>query len=364
MAMETREYTVSFLTPAFLGDAAQEGCWRTPPFKALLRQWWRVAAAAGYGYDHHALREVEGRLFGHAWLKGDRDAKGRPAPARQSRVRIRLANWTKGSATGAWGSDPRVLHPEVGKAGMKVGAHLYLGYGPLAYAKDKGTSLKANCAVQADESRVLRLAWPEGEGSPDTILRLAHWFGSIGGRSRNGWGSMALADGSGDLAASALPDPVSLRPLCRPMEHCLQLDWPHAFGTDDADRILIWRTREAHTSWREVMRDLAEIKIGFRTRLSLHHGAKGNLEDRHVLAYPVTNHNVIGNKARLANQLRFKVISPEPGKLLGLAYHLPCAMPAAFMEEARHNHPPDRSRQIQVWRTVHAELDRRMERIG
>ncbi len=38
-------YTVSFVTPAFLGDAEQNGAWRTPPFKILLRQWWRVAAA-------------------------------------------------------------------------------------------------------------------------------------------------------------------------------------------------------------------------------------------------------------------------------------------------------------------------------
>ncbi len=38
-------YTVRFLTPAFLGDAEQNGRWRTPPFKAQLRQWWRVAYA-------------------------------------------------------------------------------------------------------------------------------------------------------------------------------------------------------------------------------------------------------------------------------------------------------------------------------
>jgi len=40
------DLTVRFLTPAFLGDAEQNGRWRTPPFKALLRQWWRMAYAA------------------------------------------------------------------------------------------------------------------------------------------------------------------------------------------------------------------------------------------------------------------------------------------------------------------------------
>ena len=40
--MKTFTYTLSFTTPAFLGNASQQAQWRTPPVKALLRQWWRV----------------------------------------------------------------------------------------------------------------------------------------------------------------------------------------------------------------------------------------------------------------------------------------------------------------------------------
>ncbi|MCE2461531.1 MAG: hypothetical protein J4F38_12235 [Pseudomonadales bacterium] len=47
--MRQMKYEVKFLTPAFLGNAEQSGQWRTPPFKALLRQWWRVAVAAAKG---------------------------------------------------------------------------------------------------------------------------------------------------------------------------------------------------------------------------------------------------------------------------------------------------------------------------
>ncbi len=43
--MRKLEYQVTFNTPAFLGNADQQAQWRTPPFKALLRQWWRVASA-------------------------------------------------------------------------------------------------------------------------------------------------------------------------------------------------------------------------------------------------------------------------------------------------------------------------------
>jgi hypothetical protein len=77
-------YTVRFVTPAFLGNAEQQGQWRTPPFKALLRQWWRVAAAKDYGYNHQRLRDAEGKLFGNAWIE---------EAFCKSKVRLRLDRW-------------------------------------------------------------------------------------------------------------------------------------------------------------------------------------------------------------------------------------------------------------------------------
>lgn len=47
-------FKARFTTPAFLGGAEpQQGHWRTPPFKALLRQCWRIAysAAARHAVD-------------------------------------------------------------------------------------------------------------------------------------------------------------------------------------------------------------------------------------------------------------------------------------------------------------------------
>lgn len=39
--MHLCNFQLRFQTPAFLGNAQQQGPWRTPPFKALLRQWWQ-----------------------------------------------------------------------------------------------------------------------------------------------------------------------------------------------------------------------------------------------------------------------------------------------------------------------------------
>jgi CRISPR-associated protein Cmr1 len=88
--MLTRTYTLRLVTPAFLGNADQSGQWRTPPIKALLRQWWRVAYAAEQAgaVDVAAMRAAEGRLFGVA---ADREGE-----SMQSQVRIRLGHWNDG----------------------------------------------------------------------------------------------------------------------------------------------------------------------------------------------------------------------------------------------------------------------------
>ena len=92
MKMKVLEYTLRFDTPAFLGNAEQNAQWRTPPIKALLRQWWRVAYAAdkNFAVNLADMRREEGLLFGHAWLDDDWDDKGNKFAGRKSRVLIRL----------------------------------------------------------------------------------------------------------------------------------------------------------------------------------------------------------------------------------------------------------------------------------
>ena len=43
--MIKKTYRLQLASPAFLGDADQKGTWRTPPLKALIREWWRIAVA-------------------------------------------------------------------------------------------------------------------------------------------------------------------------------------------------------------------------------------------------------------------------------------------------------------------------------
>lgn len=333
MKMNKLDYELRFLTPAFLGNAEQSAQWRTPPLKALLRQWWRVVWAAEHGFSNVIadMRRAERLLFGVA-----SDGEG---DSRKSRIRLRLDRWDAGRLT-TWESLPPVTHPEVK---FPVGSDLYLGYGPLTLPKGaKGPALKAHAAIQAGEGAGFSLAVPDAPAL-EKVLALLHGFGALGGRSRNGWGSFVLTP-RGDTGALTLDLPL------RPWRECLDRDWPHAIGRDDQGP-LIWQTAP-HDDWKALMKTLAAVKIGLRTQFVFTTGRNApHPEDRHWLSYPVTNHSVQpwGGNARLPNSLRFKVRRLPGGKLAGAIFHVPCLPPPAFR--------PDRKAIEGVWQRVHAFLD-------
>lgn len=342
----TRRLTVRFLTPAFLGDAEQKGRWRTPPFKALLRQWWRVAYAAAKNFNVNVLdmREIEGRLFGNAWLTRRENGREKLA-AERSKVRLRLSGWDQGTLPNWTGLEAQGMpHPEVQR--QSIGPHLYLGYGPLAFAQG-GTALQRVPAIKAGESADLYIAVPKGEASPiEQALYLMHLYGAAGGRSRNGWGSFVLEWANGDW-------PPDFKLPIRSWQQALAFDWPHAIGADGQGP-LIWQTTEPSTDWKHVMRTLALIRMAVRTQFLFSapepHQAP---EERHWLAYPVTNHECRpwGKNLRLPNTLRCKVRPSEkkPDELVGVVFHVPCLPPPEFA--------PQRAQIEQVWVKVHALLD-------
>ena len=359
MPLQILRYAVTFLTPAFLGNAQQSGQWRTPPFKAALRQWWRVVRARNSSYDHRELREAEGRLFGHAWLD---DGHGKTW-ASQSKVRLRLDSWKHGDLL-SWNGVERqkVAHPETK---FKVGPHAYLGYGPLDGRG--GTQLrklngKPNAAIQAGETATLSIAAPQPEVDDlRAALALMNSYGTVGGRSRNGWGSFMvepLDDSQGVESSAEMLDPGAgeLDPsFVRPWRDALALDWPHAIGANDAGP-LVWRTKEDYTDWKALMRDLAILKIGLRTMFVFPNAGPPHdwpLE-RHWLSYPITRHRTKWNNARLPNSLRFKVRS-DPAtrkRLRGTIFHVPCLPPADFGTGDRAVKTIEG-----VWMTTHALLD-------
>lgn len=339
--MHLCSYQLRFQTPAFLGNAQQQGQWRTPPLKALLRQWWRVAVAQQARYNTETLRQQENALFGTA-ADGEGDS-------RQSLVRIRLGHWNMGQLKD-WTSIGTQKHPEVP---APVGSDLYLGFGPLEYDRaSRSTSIKRKAAIQAGDTATLSLALPDGHAATfQTALWLMDRYGTLGGRSRNGWGSLSLQPV--DDGTAALDGQLSSQ-LALPWQDALQRDWPHALGTD-AQGALVWQTR-AHGDWKKLMQELARIKIALRTQFKFTTGRDNPAitpEARHWLSYPVTNHSVKswGGNARLPNSLRFKLrpAADNPQQVVGVVFHVPCLPPPVFQ--------PHLAAIQAVWNTVHRHLD-------
>jgi CRISPR-associated protein Cmr1 len=360
-------YTVSFATPAFLGNAEQQAQWRTPPIKALLRQWWRVANAKGVDFDVGRLAEEEGKLFGTA---SDEKAK-----SCRSKVQIRLSRWTDGTLT-TWEGEKPVHHREVSFNNGNIGAHAYLGFGPLdarggtKLATNENGELRRALRAQKDKSE-LTLRFPEGNLEP--VLQLVSWFGTVGGRSRNGWGSLHLEPRNGTPAIPELTTAaLQAEGVLHDWRKCLSLEWPHAIGQDDKGP-LVWLGKKG--SWSDAMRELADIKIAFRTQKELQFNknrdyARPIPERRHVIAYPVTNHGVLGwgrkddrrrrilQDERLANQLRFKVNQIKENYRCTIV-HVPCRVPKYLLDKLSNDdrRALEGSIQEEVWGAVHKVLD-------
>jgi CRISPR-associated protein Cmr1 len=390
--MKRSTYYLRLVTPAFLGNAKQQGEWRTPPVKALFRQWWRVLLfSQSLNKDKplsiHSLREREAATFGHAWLEDDNHRKR----FFRSPLRLFLDGWNTGTLS-ELRQERRVDHPEVGR---NVGALLYLGYGPLTYEKAKGsTVLKWPPALDAGSTARLILEWPERE--PDRVgnfvswlVIMLHWFGAMGGRSRNGWGSLHVFQENGE-PVSHFRNLQAMKPLFVPLKVALQhYDWPCGIGKD-ANGPLVWVTKEQHSSWQEAMEEVARIKIAFRTAfpfLQNEDARDPRVDERHVLAYPVTNHGVLEwsetakgkpilddrgrlkQRERLANQLRFKVhrVQGKDGKdrFVAIAFHLPHRLPDALWAELSDTQRDwVRENELEVWSNVHAVLDEKMARLA
>ena len=350
MTMRELTYQVSFNTPAFLGNAEQQAQWRTPPFKALLRQWWRVVKAPSAGYDHHILLQLENALFGSA---GDDSGGGR------SKVQLRLSSWEPGNLARVDNGKP-VTHPEV-KA--TPGANLYLGYGPIGGAV-------ARSAIDPKTSPLtLKLRLPtEFEPEIRSAVQLAHWFGTVGSRSRNGGGAVHF-EGDGLLPAKDLKaETLSAQGVLLATNSCLRREWPHAIGMDKASTPTIWRLLKPEDNkldgfgrWEDVMLMLAQIKIAVRTAEFFKFQGGGPAghdkpQPRHLLSYPSGGSHSVngwGKDGRMANQVRFKVHRRLDGKFMALIVHLPCALPDKMVRAVKGAIPDQEG----VWSEVHRLLD-------
>jgi CRISPR-associated protein Cmr1 len=300
--MQTRTLTLRFLTPAFLGNAEQSGAWRTPPIKALLRQWWRVAYAASENFDVDvgAMRHEEGLLFGHAWLEDDSDAHGNTVAARKSAVRLRLNALEQQSA---W-----AVGSQQGVAPLNEGLDTsYAWFGLI----NRGNGLPNRSGIKAEareSTRQLSLAFPdELESRMEEVMTLIHAFGLLGSRSRGGWGALHV-EGMNILTAQ------DMQTYARRLADCLNHDWAMSLAKDNTG-LLVWQGTQVFDTWDKAMTFIARCRKAVRTALKL-----PDQDLRPALGF--------ATPGRMSSPLRWKVMASAPRKLTVRAFALPHAIPA------------------------------------
>ncbi len=369
MVLQRIDAEVEFITPAFLGNAWQKGQWRVPPFKALLRRWWRILEAPNVNYDWHELRRREGLLWGNAFLGRDDlpegIRQGHKNGHRCSLIEIRLSEWKCGNITEEqWrGVDFGKIKP--GKnAKFPIDVDLYLGFGavqPLNKERKekegKSKELANPPAINKAGSAVLRLLIRDSQYTDicHNTLSIIHMFGAIGSRSNNGWGSLSINNVSGKA-----PEPPA-----RNWMQYLELDWPHAFGKDNAGK-LIWQSERVFSRPEEALKQIAHLKAAIRDEAkALPRNRQANITPLFLLGYPVQGPHDLGNKfkeQRWPSQIRFKVIRSDGGYRC-LVYHLPHRPPPPIwsrLSSAQQQWVEEV--QVELWDKVHACLDDMCER--
>lgn len=183
--MESLEFTLKLLSPAFIGGAMEEEVnhhgkkvqhriinedgLRIPSLRGIFRFWFRAMNAT---LTLKTLREAENHLFGST----------------ESGQGIKII--PKGQSA----DDP----VSFGQNEKCTPAEIYLGYGPIAWDKfnRKATTYNPNMyrdAFPAGKEFYFKVVGTNNQLEQIiSVLRLLHLFGGIGSRSRRAWGSIGV----------------------------------------------------------------------------------------------------------------------------------------------------------------------------
>jgi CRISPR-associated protein Cmr1 len=332
------------VTPMFLGNAAGAAQWRSEPFKALFRYWWRVTQHNTA--NKNLLFNEEKTLFGTA---------GDEKTSCKSLFTIEVSS-TAPSNKRSLKELPKLSHEECERLHNKVDPLHYLaGMGLL----EKYNKVKAGRSYfPSGASFTVKLGYTGGmDKDVNRVLAIVQAFGAIGGRCRNGWGSFQIKH---PVVAPAAAEKV-LAEVTVDWKDGFGRDYPNTLGKDDKGNLL-WKT-EPEESWEEAMAKLAEAYIAVRAHAvggdqKLDPGASVSPEgdvkkylyqERHLLGIPLTSHPRAGGSLRHASPLRF-VVKKQPSRFLGFILHVP------------HSHSQDQKLapgvdQQKVWEKVHRKLD-------
>lgn len=371
------KFDVEFVTPCFLGGANGNAEIRVAPFKNLLRRWWRIANG---NLSPEELWKKESRLFGSTEKDPDiveenkrlPKEKRKPEIFGKSRVELKIidSNFDFQKTNKLRFPNKMINHPEV-KNPMSF--ETYLGMGPVFWNKEKKCSeykllpiLEFSPARKEYDSYSRKeITVPERKSSLSfsltvpaksvecfvLILSYITYFGTIGSRSRNGWGSISIKN-----VMKNSGEPIELLKIKDIKEKsvdwlsffdsCCKKQYPSSMASDEKG-LLCWCTPQRN-SWEDAMLDAAKVYSAVRTNFKL--SGDNGLHDRHLLGYPITHHEYSGwpvKNTRLPSELYIK-INLNQGKYRVQITHIPNLIPLEGFSA---------NKQKEIWSKVHSFLD-------
>ena len=331
---KTLNLKVKVLTPMFLGGADGNAELRAAPFRAAIRYWWRVVVGVG---NSSTLLKNESELFGGVKIESVK-----------SKVDVSVAGNVK-VETPVFSLN-KINHPEAEKAHCKVDGPGYLA-GMGHYNFKKGFTKKA---ILPEQEFNLKVAYPHNNKNEiEKTLTLMNVFGTIGARSRNGFGSFIFTGFNNIKIKNFQIKDYSK--IINDKENA----YPHSL-TGDSTGLTFWKLKDNNqTNNGAILRELADVYIKLKTSPFFKFKTKGPGE-RHLLGYPVMNHGLNewgGNSGRVPSQLRLMVKNDTTGNLNGYILHIAHALP----QDKKWF--PQLASQQNIWQEVHKFLDNKMERV-
>jgi len=333
------EFSVEILTPMFLGGADGNAELRSPPFKNALRYWWRLTQG-NLSSDDLLVREQD--LFG-----GVKDNASR------SRVDIVV---TGNLTTDSVGARINIGSKKNSEAkGNNVSLAAYLGMGPIHF---RGIYEKA--PILPGQQFKFSVTYPilNGNEIEDALSLFAH-LGSLGSRSRNGWGGLHMIPEEG--TAPLIPLGTLYQKYGSEMSSIFNgtkqnKKYPFKLGYQsdgkDAGSAMMWKITDAD-NWKGAMQTAAEKYMDVRQVLKFPQNKAWGVQKRHILGYPVTNHKVNNwennNTGRMPSQLRI-VVRRQGDKFRSYFVHLPHKIPKTWDEKKLGS-------ELSNWQELHSWLN-------
>ena len=329
------DFSVEVLTPMFLGGADGHGELRAPPLKNALRYWWRLTMGDISGDE---LLSKEQKLFG-----GVKDEASR------SLVDIVVSGDVKTDI----GRDINIgfkENPEANNRNVSLAA--YLGMGPVHFS---GSIEKK--PILPGQKFDFSVTYPQDhEEEIMDALSLFAVFGSLGSRSRNGWGGIHLVpapkntpfESMGRLYKKYGEEITTI--FAKNKEYPFKLAYNS--GKNEKRLAMMWKIAQGER-WQDVMQTAGERYMDARQVLKFPKTKNKVVQKRHIVGYPVTNHPVEDwdkSNGRMPSQLRI-VVRRTKDIFYSYFLHLPHRIPHTWDEKKLGS-------ELSVWQELHTWLNK------